>query len=91
MEQQIHSANGFQGNVPHSCLEQISRIQEPGEIVKDVLGVGLGPDPGDREASGLGLGADNRQMLAEERIEQAGLADVRSAGKGDVAGSDGHR
>ena len=46
-------------------LEQVAGVEQPGQIVKDVLGVALGADAGDGEAGGLRLGADDGEVLAD--------------------------
>ena len=55
--------------------------------MKDVLGVALGAEAGDREPGGLGLGAHDGEVLADEGVEERGLADIGGAGEGDVAGA----
>ena len=57
--------------------------------MEDVLGVAFGPEADDREPGGLGPRAHDGEVLADERVEQGGLADVGGAGEGDVAGA-GH-
>ena len=89
MQDQVHPPSGLERELPHSGLQQVRWIQQAGKIVEDVLGILIGSQTGHRETSGLGLGADNGEVLAHERVEQGGLADVRCAGKGDVAGSGG--
>ena len=55
------------------------------------LGVALGPEPDDRKAGGLGLGAHDGEVLADQGVEERGFADIGRAGEGDVAGSGGMR
>jgi hypothetical protein len=82
----------FQGGVSgreHPGLKRIARIEQAGEILEDVLRVCLGPEADDGEPGGLGLGADDRQVLADQGVEEARLSDVRYAGERDVA-REGH-
>ena len=55
--------------------------------MEDVLESPFGPQADHRKTGGLGFGADDGEVLAHEGVEQDGLADVRRAGEGDVAGS----
>jgi len=87
MKHKVHFSRGFQGDLAHPGLKQVTRLQEAGQIMKDELGVGLSPNPGDWEPSCLRLGADQGQVLPHEGIQEGGLADIGGAGEGDVAGS----
>ena len=58
--------------------------------MEDVLGVALGPDAGDRKPGGLRFRTDDGKVLADERVQEGGLADVGGAGEGDVTSSGGH-
>ena len=69
-----------------ACM-QVAGIEQAGQIVEDVLGVALGAEAGHRQAGGLGLGAHDGEVLADEGVEERGLADVGGAGEGDVAGA----
>jgi hypothetical protein len=91
MQDQIHLPRRLERDVPHSGLEQVGRIQQAREIVEDVLGVTLSSETGHRKARGLRFRADEGQVLTDERVQEAGLADIGRAGKGDMAGSGGQR
>jgi len=50
----------------------------------------IGPEASYGKSGSLGFGADNGEVLTHQRIQQGGLADVRRAGEGDVAGLGRH-
>ena len=75
------------GGGEHAGLEGVGRVEQAGQVVEDVLGVAVGAETDDRQAGRLGLGAHDGQVLADEGIQEAGLADVGVAGEGDDAGA----
>ena len=55
------------------------------------LNLGQVHDALDPVACGLRLGRDDGQLLAHERIEQGGLASVRTTEDADKTGAERHR
>ena len=86
MEDDIHARECGEGELAHALLHEVAGIEEPGEIVPDVLGVALGAKAHDGEPRRLGLGAHDGEVDADEAVQERGLADVGGAGEGDVAG-----
>jgi hypothetical protein len=80
----------LQGGQAHPGLHQVAGFEQAGEIVEDKLGIAFGAEADDWEPGGLRLGADDGQVLADEGVEEGGLAHVGDAGEGDMAGL-GHR
>src|SRR3989449_7397690 len=74
----------------HRLMEPVLGREQPGGVGDDELRVVAREDPHDRHAGGLRLGRDDGEMLADEGIEQGGLADVGPAGEDDGAAL-GHR
>jgi hypothetical protein len=70
MEDDICLSNPLEGQTPERALQQIGRLQEPGEVEKDELGSGLGPDSGDWKPGRLGLGGDHGKWGAEDGVEE---------------------
>ena len=83
----IRAAQGVEGELAHTDLEEVGGIEQPGQIVEDVLGIraGVGADAGHRQAGGLGPRAHDGQVLADEGVQERRLADVGRAGERDVA------
>ena len=71
-----------------SCM-QVGGVEQTGKVVEDVLGVAFGPEAGDGQAGGLGLGTHDGEVGADQGVEEGGLPHVGGAGEGDVAGA-GH-
>src|SRR5215468_6741550 len=59
---------------------------DAGRVHEDHLGIRPGQDASQWNTRRLRLRRDDRDLLAEQRIEQCGFADVRLADKGDEAG-----
>src|SRR4051812_43815184 len=89
MEHDIHAAERLQSELPHPHLHQVRGVEEPREIVEDVLGVAFGAEPDDRQPRRLRSRAHDRQVLSYQGVEQRGFPHVRRTGEGDVAAS-GH-
>src|SRR5581483_11837657 len=81
--------------IEHPAIEQMLRLMETGRVDNDQLGIGIGADADDAATGGLRLGADDRDLMTDETVEQGGLADVGPAGEGQEAGAmnllGGHR
>ena len=80
----------------HFAAERTVWLVYAGSIDEDDLPAGSWPlllrqvdDSLNSIASGLRLGRDNRQLLADERIEQRGLASVRAAEDANKTGAKG--
>jgi hypothetical protein len=86
----IHAPDGLERQLAHPLLHEIAGVEETGKVVEDVLGVALGAKSGHREPSGLGFGAHDREVSADQGVEEGGFPHVGGAGEGDVAGA-GHR
>ncbi len=71
VKHQIHAPRCIQGELAHAGLEQVSGIEQAWKVVKDVLGVAFSSDAGYGEAGGLGLGADQGQVLPDQRVEKS--------------------
>ena len=69
----------------HSLGERIPRALEAREIREYELPVVAVRDPEDATARRLRLVGDDRDLPAAQRVDERGLADVRSAGEGDEA------
>jgi hypothetical protein len=89
VQHHVSSSEAFVRRREHAGLQGVGGVEQTREIVKDVLGVGVGAETDDREPGRLRFGAHDGQVLADERVEQARLADVGCAGEGDVA-AEGH-
>ena len=61
------------------------RLEQPGQVDELELGVAVGPDAGNRQPGCLGLRADQREVAAEDGIEEGGLAHVGATGDRDAA------
>jgi hypothetical protein len=86
MQHDIHPLKCVEGGVAHSELKQVTGGEEAGQVVENELSVVISPYSHHREASGLGLGAHDRQVLPDESIQEGGFPGVGGAGEGDVAG-----
>jgi hypothetical protein len=75
----------FERQGTHARLHGILGIEQPRKIMKDILDVAIGAEAGHGKPGGLGLGAHQGEVLADQGVEERGFADVGSAGKGDVA------
>ena len=69
-----------------ACI-RYAGLEQARQVVEDVLGVVLGAEAGHGQAGGLGPRAHDGQVLADQGVEEGGLADVGRAGEGDVAGA----
>ena len=77
--------DGADGGAAHGVLERVLGIEEAGRVDEDHLGVAVGEEAEDAGARGLGLGADDGELLADEPVEEGGLAGVGGSGDGDEA------
>ena len=89
MEHQVDALERLERERAHTGLHEVGGVEQTGQVVEDVLGVALGPEAGDGRRVAWGARAHDGEVLADERVEQRGLADVGGAGEGDVAGA-GH-
>ena len=75
----------------HPVPETRPRFVEPGRVDEDELGVAGREDASHRVARGLRVRADDRDRLAQQRVEQRALAHVGAADERDAAGAAGAR
>ena len=75
----IHVLHRALRRLQHELTELAAARVQPRRVHEDDLGVGQVPDPGDAVARGLRPRRDDRQLLADQPVEQRGLARVRPA------------
>ena len=64
MQHHVGAGELRQGRLAHAGLEQVGRLEEPGKVLEDELGISRGDQPNDRQPGGLCLGADDGEVLA---------------------------
>jgi hypothetical protein len=79
VEDQIHPLQSLEGELAHPGLQQVSRLQEPREVMKYELGIAFGAEADDGQPGRLSLGAHDGQVHADEGVEERRLADVGRA------------
>lgn len=89
VEDEVHPSELLLGEPPHALVEGVFRVEQAGEVVEDQLAVGGAVEAHHGQSGGLGLGADDGQVGADEAVEEGGLAGIGASGEGDVTGS-GH-
>ena len=62
-------------------------LEEAGRVGEDDLGIVGGVDADDAVAGGLGLGARDAELLADDAIEERGFAGVGFSDDGDDPGA----
>ena len=87
MENEIGAGERGVRRGEHPGLHQVGRIEELRKIVKYDLDTVVGAESHHREPRRLRLGADDRESLAEQRIEERRLAGIRCAGQRDMTKS----
>ena len=83
---EVHVRDGIARDLDHVVAQTAARLVKARGIEQDELRIALGHDAVDAVARGLRLIGDNGDLLADERVGQAGLADVRTPAEGDHGG-----
>ena len=73
------------GRRHHGAVEPAFRREDAGRIDQDDLGVVLDHDAADQRARGLHLARDDRDLGADQRVDQRGFADIGRADQRDEA------
>ncbi len=69
-QDQVHCGQALERQVAHAGLQHVGRLEQAGQIVEHVLRVALGAEAHDGNPGGLRLGAHDRQVGPDERVEQ---------------------
>src|SRR5690606_12734053 len=77
----------FERPGPHRALKRVLRLEQSRRIDEHELRVFRREDTRHTLARRLRARRDDAQLLAQERVEQRRLSDVRSADEGDVPGA----
>ena len=80
-------ARRLAGRLVHPLAEPRPRLVQAGRVDEDELRVARGEHAPHGVARGLRVEADDRDRLAQQRIEQRALADVGPADERDAAGA----
>ena len=83
---EVHVRDGIARDLHHVVAQTAARLVKARGVEQDELRIALGHDAVDAVARGLRLIGDNGDLLADERVGQAGLADVRTSAEGDHGG-----
>ena len=75
----------------HALRQRVARALHAGQVDEHELRAAAHRDPADRAARRLRLVGDDRDLLADDRVDERRLADVRAAGERDEAGARGRR
>ena len=70
MEHQVHPLECLERELAHADLHEVGGVEQAGQVVKDVLGVALGPEAGHGKPRRLGARAHDGEVLADECVEQ---------------------
>ena len=81
----IRIANGGKRSRAHGALQGVLGIQESWCVEDNHLDVALGADADHSIARGLGLGADDGQLLPDDPVEERGFSRVGFSDDGDEA------
>ena len=88
-QHRIGALRAFPGGIHHRAVEPPLGREDAGRVDQDHLRVGIGSfmqrDAEHPRARGLRLGADDRDLLADQRVHQRGFARVGRAENGDYA------
>ena len=76
-----------EGGRAHGALQLVARIEQSGRVEHDHLRVVRRADADDAIARGLRLLADDGQLLADDAVEERGLAGVGLSDDGDDSGA----
>ena len=90
---EAEDVNAFEGVlefVHHHAAEDVSGLVDAGRVYQDDLGVVAIQDALNAIAGGLGLGRDDGDFLADERIDERGFAGVGTPDDRDETGLEGH-
>ena len=83
---EVHVRDGIARDLHHVVAQTAARLVKARSVEQDELRIALGHDAVDAVARGLRLIGDNGDLLADECVGQAGLADVRTSAEGDHGG-----
>ena len=70
VDDEIALGEGLERQGAHPGVEEVARLEEAGEVVEDVLDVGVGAEPDDGDAGGLRLGRDHRERFPDQGVHQ---------------------
>ena len=74
----------------HGAIEAAPRLEDAGRVDEQGLSIVQDGDPHEAGAGGLRLGADDRDLLSDERVDEGRLARIGRTHDGDEAATFGH-
>ena len=75
------------GQPVHEPAQVMGGLMGAGGVDENELPAGFGEDAADGAAGGLGDGADDADLFAEQGVEEGGLADIGAPDEGENAGA----